>query len=51
MKSQFKVLLNVDKNDKSIKFTTILSGKMAHNTDITNNVYENEEFIEILINL
>lgn len=25
MKSHFKVLINVDKNDKSIKFTTILS--------------------------
>ena len=51
MKSEIKILINVDKLGKTIKFTTILNSKMPHKTDITNNVYENDEFIDILIKI
>lgn len=49
--SKFKVIILVDKNLKEIVFKTILSYRMHAKADIYKDLYESNEFIEILINL
>ena len=48
--SKFKVIILIDKNLKEIIFKTILSYIMHAKADQYRDLYENEEFIEILIN-
>ena len=48
--SKFKVIILIDKNLKEIIFKTILSYRMHAKADQYRDLYENEEFIEILIN-
>ena len=48
--SKFKVIILIDKNLKEIIFKTILSYRMRAKADQYRDLYENEEFIEILIN-
>lgn len=49
--SKFRVIILVDKNLNKIEFKTILSFRMNPKADQYRDLYENEEFIEILINL
>ena len=49
--SKFKVIILVDKTSKNIAFITILSQRMHANANFIRDLYESNEFIEILINL
>lgn len=49
--SKFKLVISVDKTSKNITFITILSQRMHANANFIRDLYESNEFIEILINL
>ena len=49
--SKFKLVISVDKTSKNIAFITILSQRMHANANFIRDLYESNEFIEILINL
>ena len=51
LKSKFKLVISVDKTSKNIAFITILSQRMHANVNFSKDLYESDEFIEILINL
>lgn len=50
LKSKFKIIIEINRNKKEINFVTILSQRMSYISDISKELYESSENIEILIN-